>query len=333
LDITVTSTAEYLGTFGLTQGTAILAAPQHLPIYGDSEARPDVQYCAGGSSMNTTRALQWMLQEPGATAFVGCIGADKSADTLRAAVVDAGVAPHFLVNAEHPTGKCAVLITDKERTLITHLGAAEQYQLAHLQTTPAVQDAMASARVYYAEGFFATVSTDALVALGERAEREDKLFMFNLSAPFLVQVPAFWANMQRVFPYVTHLFCNETEAAALAARMGWPEAAAADLRELAKLMVAMPCKRSSGRTVVITHGAEDTVMCHRGKITTLRPPLCPREQIVDTNGAGDCFVGGFIAGVLRNLAPERCVEAGQYCSWMCLHQVGCRFVGKPTFSF
>lgn len=36
----------------------------------------EVLYVAGGATQNSIRVAQWMLQEPGKTAYMGCIGDD-----------------------------------------------------------------------------------------------------------------------------------------------------------------------------------------------------------------------------------------------------------------
>ncbi len=47
------------------------------------------------------------------------------------------------------------------------------------------------------------------------------------------------------------------------------------------------------RTVVITQGHEPTIVYHEGKIHEYAVHLIDADHIVDTNGAGDAFVGGF----------------------------------------
>ena len=58
--------------------------------------------------------------------------------------------------------------------------------------------------------------------------------------------------------------------------------------------------------------------------------LCPRippEDVVDTNGAGDAFVGGFLAAVLMNTSKE---DPGRH-PWLkrFLVVAGCRVVLRP----
>ena len=334
LDITASTDDGVLAQFGLVKGTAILAEEKHMPLYPQVQASKDVSYSPGGSAMNTMRALQWMLSGtmPGAVAFVGCIGKDDNGRILRDAVVSSGVEPHFLETDERPTGRCAALITDHERTLVTSLGAAELYQVAHLRSDAGVQAAMASAQVYYSEGFFTTVSPDALCELGKRALAEDKHFMFNVSAPFLPNF--YWDDMSKVLAYVDVLFCNETEAGTVARKMQWSDPD--NLDATAQNICALPRAPGSrpGRTVVITHGAHETVVCGNmtgGKVRRFAPVKCEPSTIKDTNGAGDCFVAGFISQFLQGATVDVCVAAGHYCAWKVIQEVGCYLPGKPEF--
>jgi adenosine kinase len=43
---------------------------------------------------------------------------------------------------------------------------------------------------------------------------------------------------------------------------------------------------------------------------TIEVPKIPKEQIVDTNGAGDSFVGGFLAAYTKGHSVVDCVKAG-----------------------
>ena len=47
-------------------------------------------YCGGGATQNSIRFAQWMLQIPGATSYMGCVGKDKFADTLKESMDKAG---------------------------------------------------------------------------------------------------------------------------------------------------------------------------------------------------------------------------------------------------
>merc|ERR1740117_2011806 len=116
-----------------------------------------VQYIAGGATQNTIRVAQWMLQEAGATAYMGCVGKDANADTMKAECDKAGVNAIYMVDEAVPTGSCACCILGTERSLCTNLHAANNYKETHLQE-PANWAVASGAKIIYSAGFFITVS-------------------------------------------------------------------------------------------------------------------------------------------------------------------------------
>ena len=47
--------------------------------------------------------------------------------------------------------------------------------------------------------------------------------------------------------------------------------------------------------MVITQGSDPVIAVEHGKLHSFPVAAIPKEEIVDTNGAGDAFVGGFLA--------------------------------------
>ena len=74
-----------------------------------------------------------MLQQPAATSFMGCIGRDAFGDQLRASAAGDGVNVHYMEVESIPTGVCAVLVVDTDRSLVTNLNAANHYKIDHLK--------------------------------------------------------------------------------------------------------------------------------------------------------------------------------------------------------
>lgn len=58
---------------------------------------------------------QWTLQTPKVAAYLGCVGNDENARTLRKVAEAAGVDVQYLVDDKEPTGLCAVLLNGKNR--------------------------------------------------------------------------------------------------------------------------------------------------------------------------------------------------------------------------
>uniref|UniRef100_A0A0D3AHL0 cytokinin riboside 5'-monophosphate phosphoribohydrolase n=1 Tax=Brassica oleracea var. oleracea TaxID=109376 RepID=A0A0D3AHL0_BRAOL len=49
----------------------------------------------------------------------------------------------------------------------------------------------------------------------------------------------------------------------------------------------------------------------------------PKEKLVDTNGAGDAFVGGFMLQLVKEISIEECMKAGCYASIVVILRSGC----------
>jgi adenosine kinase len=327
LDISAHVDVAYLEKYNLKPNNAILAEPSHLPIYDEIQKQGKVEYIAGGAAQNSARVAQWLIGTPRSSVYVGCIGNDANGKTLKSTTEAAGVMTQYLVDENTPTGTCAVLITDKERSLCTNLGAANNYKKAHIES-PALQQILEKAQVFYSTGYFITVSPDSLVHIGEHAAKTNKPFMFNLAAPFVIQF--FWDAMATVLPYVDVIFSNEDEAKVFGQKQGWGE----DLPTIAQKLGAWnKVNTKRPRTVVFTQGAAPTVVFHDGQITTYAALRVEPSEIVDLNGAGDSFVGGFLAGHVLGKSLEQSIKAGHYAASEVIRRSGCTLPEKPVFSF
>ncbi|MBM7785392.1 carbohydrate kinase family protein [Tenggerimyces flavus] len=62
--------------------------------------------------------------------------------------------------------------------------------------------------------------------------------------------------------------------------------------------------------VVATAGADGAYLLTRAGTFLHQPAIPPQSPVVDTNGAGDAFAGGFLSRWLTGDPPERCLLAG-----------------------
>merc|ERR1711865_588816 len=178
----------------------------------------------------------------------------------------------------------------------------------------------------YSAGFFATVSPDAMKLVSAEKAKSGAIYCLNLSAPFLMQVPPFKAVFVDAIPFADYLFGNETEATTWAETEGWETK---DVSFIATRLSLIPSAKGVHRRVVITQGAEQTLVAYRGNVTTYPIVKLAADKIVDTNGAGDAYVGGFLAGLAKGKNVEACHEAGAYSASIIIQQDGCVCPGKP----
>ena len=312
--------------YQLKAGNQILAEESHLPLYRELEEKYPVEFIAGGATQNSIRVAQWMLQVQGATTYMGAVGADHYAEELRKTAIADGVEVRYHVDETTPTGTCAACIIGGERSLVANLAAANNYKIDHLQQ-PENWAVVEAARVFYSAGFFITVSPDSMLAVAKYAAANDKTYCLNISAPFICEVPPFKQTLLDLMPFVDFLFGNENEARAFAKSEGWETEV---VEEIALKVSRMPKENGCrARTVVFTQGADPTVVAVGGKIAKFPVTTVRVEKLVDTNGAGDAFVGGFLSQLVAGKSVDECVRAGSYAGGVIVQQSGCTFPAKP----
>ena len=105
---------------------------------------------------------------------------------------------------------------------------------------------------------------------------------------------------------------------------------------LAKFTKSNP---SRSRLVIVTQGADSTLVASSSpttSVTNIRPgepnptsfpvPKLADDKIIDTNGAGDMFAGGFIGALAMGKSLEECIDIGHKLGQMCCGQIGPKLV-------
>lgn len=240
-----------------------------------------------------------------------------------------GMVARYMEDTTTATGSCAVCVVGGERSLAANLSAANNYKVDHLKL-PENWACVEKASFFYMAGFFITVSPESIMEVAKHAAANRKTFMMNLSAPFIMEVPPFKEALMNAMPFIDFLFGNESEAETFAKTEGWETR---DVSEIALKIADFP--KATGtrpRVVVITQGAEATVVACGGKVMTYPVIKLAKEQLVDTNGAGDSFVGGFLAQLVAGKGLEECCRSGNYCANVVIQQSGCAYPAKPDFN-
>lgn len=328
LDISAVVDKDFLDKYGLKPNDQILAEEKHKALFEEIVKKSQVEYHAGGATQNSVKIAQWMLQKPHKVGtFFGCIGDDRFGQILKQKAEEAHVDAHYYEQTVEPTGTCAACITGDNRSLVANLAAANCYKKEKHLDLDSNWELVQKAKVYYIAGFFLTVSPESILKVAKHVSESDKIFCMNLSAPFISQF--FKEDLMKVMPYVDVLFGNETEAATFAKEQGFKTE---DVAEIARLCRDLPKENQKRRRVVVfTQGKDDTVATVGDKVTMFPVVDINQNDIVDTNGAGDAFVGGFLSQLVTERPLEECIRAGHYAANVIIQRVGCTFPEKPDF--
>jgi len=325
LDISATVKPELLEKYGLKSNDAILAQDMHKPIYEEIVKDYEVEYIAGGATQNSIRVAQWMLGKEPATAYIGSVGKDEYADTLAKKASEGGTTVEYF-KADVPTGTCAVLITGEDRSLVANISAAEKYDPKHLDEV--AWKHVENAKIVYISGFFLTVSPPSINKVGKYCSENDTTFMMNLAAEFICQF--FKDPLVEALKYCDIVFGNETEFAKFSEVM---EFGTTDLHEIVKKTAALEKVSKKPRTVICTQGPLATIIFAEGESKEYPIITLTKEEIVDTNGAGDAWVGGFLAGLAKGKNIEECAKAAAYSAKTIIMRSGCTYPEESEFKF
>jgi len=321
LDLSVNIDASFLEKFDLKPNAAILAEDEQMAkIVGDLD-KSKIEYIPGGSAQNSLRTLSWISKFPNVATFMGCTGKDENSEIMTQKAKEVGLSTAYQVDETTPTGTCAVLITGKDRSLVAHLAAANNFKNNHLDD-PKNWAVVEKAEIYYISGFFFTVCPEAIQRVAKYSLDNNRTLMLNLSAPFISQF--FKDKVVDAFPYVDIVFGNDDEAKTFGKHVLNLETE--NVKEIAKAISKMTkLNEKRERVVIITQGSEPIVIVTGDEVKEIPVKKIPAENIIDTNGAGDAFVGGFLAQYAKGESLEKCVDCGIWSSALIIQRSGCTF--------
>lgn len=252
--------------------------------------------------------------------IVGSIGSDSHSQILIKKSLEAGLLTSFQQNSPKPTGKCACLIHGSSRSLVAYLGAANDFNVDHLET---VKDQIKSADILYITGFFYSVSPESFKRILDYQRGGESKLIFNLSATFVPDMIT-EEDFNFLMASVHILIGNSDEFEHLKRRFNHCNL---DIRRFAEILV----ENNPKCLIIITQGSEP-VLLFSSSSSYKEIPVPPVEKVVDTNGAGDAFVGGILCGLEKGFPLIKSIKIGCHLAGRVISQKGLSNVDLDTFN-
>ncbi|SHG72579.1 carbohydrate kinase family protein [Desulforamulus hydrothermalis] len=254
-----------------------------LPPRGGLKLVDSIQLHNGGCAVNTATALAKL----GFTAAVsGMVGNDGLGQVLIDNLVKAGVDTRYILKTDQAGTSVSMVLVDSsgERSFIHYTGANALLQAADFNAT-----SLADTRILHIAG--------SLLMPGFDGEPCAAVLKTAKSRGLMTTLDTAWDDTGRwmkaigpCLPYVDIFIPSLAEARMLTGLE--------DLSEIARVFLDHGVK-----TVVIKLGADGCYIQTRDASYHI-PGF--KVRAVDATGAGDCFVAGFLAGVLQGLPANRC---------------------------
>ena len=153
---------------------------------------------------------------------------------------------------------------------------------------------------------------EAVLKLAEAAKRAGAILCADTKIPVYrkIALPGF----SKVLSLVDYIFPNENEAAYYSGRVPTGQETERDFEEMAEAFLA-----SGVKNVVIKAGPRGCF--YKGREGSFSLPALP-VKAVDTTGAGDNFVSGFITGLLEGGDGRQACSLGLACAAISIGSVG-----------
>ena len=141
------------------------------------------------------------------TYYLGSIGNDSYGTKFKECLDKDKVNYAFHTTADTPTGTCAVLVSEKERSLVANLGSACKFPIEHYTFNMGFVE---QANILYFSSFFLTSNSGAAIEMTKFASEKGVPNCINLAAQFLIEFNK--EEMMQCIQHAEYVFGNESEA-------------------------------------------------------------------------------------------------------------------------
>lgn len=256
---------------------------------GETLSSRTYQTFPGGKGLNQSVAI---VQAGGACSHVGRIGQDG--EWLKGMLRSLGINTDFLTVSNEPTGHAIIQINQVgENAIITHGGAN------HATTQSDIDAALERTK----DTDYVLIQNEIknVSYIIERAKKKGLQVAFN-AAPINEGVEDYPLDALNL------LFLNEIEAKQLSGTTGTAE------------MIRVLSKKFPETKLIITLGGNGSLYHFKGE--TLRQAAIEVARIIDTTGAGDAFVGTFLAYFSQSERPQEALMEAAKASAKCISRTG-----------
>ncbi len=255
----------------------------------------DKNIIIGGSANNSACGLSIMDEE---VCFIGKIGNDKFGDIYKRKLEDFNLADDGIVLDQYAnTGRSIIYVTpDGERTMNTYLGASVQL------TSNDIQDnVFKNLNGTFIEGYIYYLDDGKNIIERSFHKTREQSGFTAISLSDVNCVEQFRSHFFDLIydNKITLLFGNKAEMISLF-----------EAETEASLIKKMTAHSENIGSLIMTSGNNGATVINNNKI--YNEDSIKVENILDTTGAGDLFVSGYIKAYLNGKKPDICLKCANY---------------------
>ena len=294
------------------------------------EKNPQVKIVPGGSIQNTIRILKWVLNMNEKTknnkiSLLGLIGDDEKKNIIYNELNELKVNQIFEINKNSTCSKCGVGIYKNERYLLGASNGVISDTFVNNHLTEILNH-----NILLLEGFMIGRKFNLFKKLCLDFINNNNLIVFTLSANFIID--NYYNYVIEIGNYSDIIFSNNFEIESLAKENN------KSLKE--NIEIVHRKLKEKNRLIITTCGENPVIISkynyRKNKMEFILysyPNQIKTENIVDTNGAGDAFLAGFLSDYMKGENIEKCCDIGNLISEIILKNIGCTFDKNKIINF
>jgi adenosine kinase len=220
---------------------------------------------------------------------------------------------------EIKTGTCVCLCQGEARSLTANIGAALKVEKSYVEEH--LNNFSVDPLYYYIEGFFIPEKMHICRFLYEKFSKNSSINLItNLNAPYIVK--SFPKDITWLTKKADIVFGNRDEFEELASINGFQT-----MEDLITSLLNEYSSSDKEKIIIVTDGASP-VYFYQGNSSNIdsdlvNVPQVNASEIIDTTGAGDSFVAGFIYALMDGKSTRECIELGCEISAKVIKVTGC----------
>lgn len=232
------------------------------------------------------------------------------------------------------TGTCMCLISGDKRSLNANIGASLHFKKEFVSSrwcqskigvckSAAHTNIDEDVRIFYIEGYFVPEKFHICTYIYEQyCKGTANLLVTNLNASYILQ--EFTTEMRFLVEHADLVFGNLAEFIALAQIYNCD-----DVDALARLLIKPYRKHNRNKILIATDGCRSVRLYYGAGskfVAECYPvPVIQSNLVIDTTGAGDSFVAGFLYKFMNDESPTLvdCIRYGCKVAGKVIRQVGC----------
>lgn len=320
---------EFIEKYKIELDTTIHKKLSEIEFLNEFLMNSNVTNVPGGCQFNAMRVFNWMLDkdEKDIVGFLGSVGDDEYyGNVYQDLLLSENIIPIFESIKDKTTGLCIVICCNRDRAHITDLGASIDLSTEFVERN---WNKFKHVKLIYTELFMVKTNRKICYKFAEFGARDETIYGFNLPSGYFLE--NYTKELVKVCEYGDVIFANASEALLFCQVLNFKTNGTVE--DLAEQL----CKginkvnKNKKRVFVVTSGPLPAACCeydHKTqKVTfcgTFPVKNVSPENIVDTNGAGDSFAGGFLSQYIKGKSLDKCMKAGHWAAAVIIQKRGCQ---------